>query len=100
MELIFEKSREGRKATHLPELDVPLQENLIPKEYLREELDLPELSEADIIRHYTALSKRNFGVDNGFYPLGSCTMKYSPKINEDTSRLPGFTQLHPYTPEE
>ncbi|MBI2653139.1 aminomethyl-transferring glycine dehydrogenase subunit GcvPB [Candidatus Woesearchaeota archaeon] len=100
MKLIFEKSVRGRKAVELPKLDVPLQANLIPEEYVRQELELPEVSELDVIRHYTALSRRNFGVDNGFYPLGSCTMKYNPKINEDTARLEGFSQLHPYVPEE
>lgn len=100
MKLIFEKSVKGRKAVELPKLDVPLQTGLIPEEHIRLKLDLPEVSELDIIRHYTALSRRNFGVDNGFYPLGSCTMKYNPKINEDAARLEGFSQLHPYAPEE
>ncbi|MAG91824.1 glycine dehydrogenase (aminomethyl-transferring) [Candidatus Woesearchaeota archaeon] len=99
MKLIFEISKKGRKAVQFPELDVPEQENLLPQDLLRGELELPEVSEVDIIRHYTALSRRNFGVDNGFYPLGSCTMKYNPKINEDSARLNGFAQLHPYTPE-
>jgi len=96
MKLIFEKSVEGRKGISLPELDVPKKENLIQNELIREDNNLPELSEIDIIRHFTALSRWNFGVDNGFYPLGSCTMKYNPKINEDVSRLEGFTMLHPY----
>ncbi len=100
MKLIFEKSVKGRKAVQLPKLGVPMQENVIPKEYLRQELDLPEVSELDIVRHYTALSRRNIGIDTSFYPLGSCTMKYNPKINEDAARLDGFANLHPYTPEE
>jgi glycine dehydrogenase subunit 2 len=100
MKLIFEKSAKGRKAVQLPKLDVHLQENLIPQEYIREELDLPEVSELDVVRHYTSLSRKNFGVDNGFYPLGSCTMKYNPRINEDTARLPGFLLLHPLAAEE
>lgn len=100
MQLIFEKSVRGRKAIYLPALGVPLQQGLIPEKYLREELELPEVSELDVVRHYTALSRRNFGVDNGFYPLGSCTMKYNPKINEDAARLNGFSELHPYAPEE
>lgn len=100
MKLIFEKSVKGRKGIQLPKLDVPLQANLIPEEYVRQELELPEVSELDVIRHYTELSRRNFGIDNGFYPLGSCTMKYNPKINEDMARLDGFSQLHPYVPEE
>ena len=100
MELIFEKSRPGRRAGKVPACDVPEVPlaSLIVPELLREELDLPEVAEADLIRHYTALSQRNFGVDMGFYPLGSCTMKYNPKINEDMGRLPGFTGLHPYAP--
>src|SRR3989338_1975001 len=100
MKLIFEKSVKGRKAVQFPKLDVPMQDNLVPKEFLRQELDLPEVSEFDVVRHYIALSRRNFGVDNGFYPLGSCTMKYNPRINEDAARIPGFAQLHPLTPEE
>ena len=99
MELIFEKSSAGRNAIELPELDVPEKNDLLPKNILRNELNLPELSELDVVRHYTALSRKNFGVDNGFYPLGSCTMKYSPKINEDIARLPGFTAIHPLAPE-
>lgn len=97
--LIFNKSVEGRKGIELPELDVPETEN-IPKEFLREDVDLPEVSEVDIVRHYTKLSKLNYGVDDGFYPLGSCTMKYNPKINEDMASLPSFSLLHPYSPEE
>ena len=96
MKLLFEKSVEGRKGISLPELEVPKKDNLIPTELVRDGNGLPELSEVDIVRHFTALSRRNFGVDNGFYPLGSCTMKYNPKINEDVSRLEGFTMLHPY----
>lgn len=99
MKLIFEKSVEGRCAFELPELDVPVQGNLISKKYLRNELNLPEVSEMDIVRHYTSLSRRNFGVDQGFYPLGSCTMKYNPKINEDMARLAGFAGIHPLAPE-
>ena len=98
MPLIFEISKEGRIGYSLPEMDVPEEqiETLIPEEYIRtEEAGLPEVSELDIMRHYTDLSKRNHGVDSGFYPLGSCTMKYNPKINEDIARLPGFAHLHP-----
>ncbi|ADH99788.1 aminomethyl-transferring glycine dehydrogenase subunit GcvPB [Salisediminibacterium selenitireducens] len=101
--LIFELSKKGRIAYSLPELDVEetaLSED-IPSEWMRdEEPGLPEVSELQLVRHYTALSRRNHGVDNGFYPLGSCTMKYNPKINEDTARLPGFAHIHPYQPEE
>jgi glycine dehydrogenase subunit 2 len=100
MKLLFEKSSAGRRGVELPELDVPRRANLLPRESLREELGLPELSEVDVVRHYTHLSRMNFGVDVGFYPLGSCTMKYNPKINEDISRFDGFTCLHPYSPAE
>lgn len=98
MPLIFEITKPGRIGYSLPERDVPEVgiESLIPNEYIRmEEPNLPEVSELDIMRHYTALSKRNHGVDSGFYPLGSCTMKYNPKINEDVARLPGFAHVHP-----
>jgi glycine dehydrogenase subunit 2 len=96
--LIFELSREDRIGYSLPEMDIPEVElsDLIPNEYLREEEpELPEVSELDIMRHYTALSKRNHGVDSGFYPLGSCTMKYNPKVNENVARLNGFAHIHP-----
>ncbi|MBW2980546.1 aminomethyl-transferring glycine dehydrogenase subunit GcvPB [Candidatus Woesearchaeota archaeon] len=95
MDLIFQKSKKGRKGYSLPKLDVPKKE-ILPKELLRESIELPEVSEIDIVRHYTALSRRNHGIDNGFYPLGSCTMKYNPKINEDIAKLSGFTNTHPY----
>ena len=95
MQLIFEKNKKGKKGTTLPSLDVPEKTNLIPKDLVRTSNNLPELSEVELIRHFTALSKRNFGVDDGFYPLGSCTMKYNPKINEDMAKLEGFTNSHP-----
>ncbi|MEA3369460.1 MAG: aminomethyl-transferring glycine dehydrogenase subunit GcvPB [Candidatus Ratteibacteria bacterium] len=100
--LIFEKGACGRNGISLPEMDVPFQGvgGLIPKNLLRKELPLPELSEPEVVRHYTNLSKLNFSVDGNFYPLGSCTMKYNPKINEELAALPGFTQLHPYQGEE
>lgn len=100
--LIFELSQAGRMAYSLPECDVPEQElsTLIPERLLRSEpAALPEVYEVDVIRHYTELSRLNFGIDNGFYPLGSCTMKYNPKVNEDVARYPGFACLHPYQPE-
>lgn len=100
--LIFELSQPGRVAYSLPACDVPETEaaELIPSHLLRSEpAALPEVYEVDVIRHYTELSRLNFGVDNGFYPLGSCTMKYNPKINEDTARFPGFAGIHPYQPE-
>ncbi|MFS0671179.1 aminomethyl-transferring glycine dehydrogenase subunit GcvPB [Peribacillus frigoritolerans] len=97
--LIFEISTSGRIGYSLPEMDVatiPLEE-ILPADYIREEeAKLPEVSELDIMRHYTALSKRNHGVDSGFYPLGSCTMKYNPKINENVARFKGFAHIHPY----
>lgn len=96
--LLKEISRPGRKGYTLPENDVPLRpmEELLPQGLQRgREAELPQVSEVDIMRHYTNLSNKNFGVDTGFYPLGSCTMKYNPKINEVLSRLPGFTRLHP-----
>ncbi|KAB2333839.1 aminomethyl-transferring glycine dehydrogenase subunit GcvPB [Bacillus mesophilum] len=96
--LIFELTKPGRIGYSLPELDIPEVDmsEMLPEEYLRvEEADLPEVSELDIMRHYTALSKRNHGVDSGFYPLGSCTMKYNPKINENVARFNGFAHVHP-----
>jgi glycine dehydrogenase subunit 2 len=100
--LLMELGAPGRRAYLLPELDVPSQavEELIPSEHLRPEpAPLPELSELEVVRHYTGLSRRNHGVDVGFYPLGSCTMKYNPKVNEDLAAYPGFASLHPYQPE-
>ncbi|NHM30281.1 aminomethyl-transferring glycine dehydrogenase subunit GcvPB [Neobacillus terrae] len=96
--LIFEQGRPGRVGFSLPDLDVPEMDlsQLLPEGYIREEEpELPEVSELDIMRHYTALSKRNHGLDSGFYPLGSCTMKYNPKINENVARFNGFAHIHP-----
>ncbi|MFP7297659.1 aminomethyl-transferring glycine dehydrogenase subunit GcvPB [Neobacillus niacini] len=96
--LIFELSTPGRIGYSLPEMDIPELDlsSLLPEGYLREEEpELPEVSELDIMRHYTALSRRNHGVDSGFYPLGSCTMKYNPKINENVARFNGFAHVHP-----
>ena len=96
--LIFELSTPGRIGYSLPEMDIPEVDlgSLLPEGYLREEEpELPEVSELDIMRHYTALSRRNHGVDSGFYPLGSCTMKYNPKINENVARFNGFAHVHP-----
>ena len=100
--LIFETSRPGRKAYSLPECDVPKKaiSDLIDSSFLREKApELPEVSELDAVRHYTKLSQRNHGVDSGFYPLGSCTMKYNPKVNEAIARFDGFINCHPYQPE-
>ena len=100
--LIFDLSAPGRSAVSLPSCDVPevSVEALVPNSLLRQqEPQLPELAEVDVVRHFTRLSTFNHGVDTGFYPLGSCTMKYNPKVNEMLSRLTGFTALHPYQPE-
>lgn len=93
--LIYELSAPGRVGITLPDPDVPLAKPL-PAEFQRDDLDLPEVSEVDVVRHYLRLSQMNYGVDKGMYPLGSCTMKYNPKFNEDMARLPGFAALHPY----
>ena len=101
--LIFEKSSPGRRCFILPACDVPEKPitNFFPEKMLRkQEPKLPEVSEIDVVRHFTRLSQMNFCVDTNFYPLGSCTMKYNPKINEDAARLEGFTKLHPYQPIE
>ncbi|TCP59630.1 glycine dehydrogenase (decarboxylating) beta subunit [Tumebacillus sp. BK434] len=101
--LIFELSEPGRVSYSLPELDVPEEpiENLIPQAYIRSTpAQLPEMAELDLVRHFTELSKRNHGVDDGFYPLGSCTMKYNPKRNEKAAAIPGFAQIHPLQPQE
>ncbi|MCP3761319.1 aminomethyl-transferring glycine dehydrogenase subunit GcvPB [Domibacillus sp. A3M-37] len=101
-DLIFEISRPGRVGCSLPESDVDAVDltKKLPAHLIREEApELPEVSELQLVRHYTALSNKNHGVDNGFYPLGSCTMKYNPKINEDVARLDGFSRIHPYQPE-
>jgi glycine dehydrogenase subunit 2 len=95
---LFELSSPGRTGVTFPEPDVPFAD--IPQDLLRENLPLPELAEVDVIRHYVRLSKFNYSVDDGFYPLGSCTMKYNPKINEDTARLMGFANAHPLQPIE
>jgi len=95
---IFELSSPGRTGVTFPTSDVP--EVAFPEALLRKELPLPELAEVDVIRHYMHLSKFNYSVDGGYYPLGSCTMKYNPKINEDTARLPGFAYSHPLQPIE
>src|SRR5699024_5711116 len=101
--LIFELSKPGREGYKIPSLDVEDVdvENLITGEYLNEkELELPEISKFEVIRHYTSHTDKNFGLDTGFYPLGSCTMKYNPKINEDMARLDGFTNIHPLQRED
>jgi glycine dehydrogenase subunit 2 len=99
VKLIFEKSQPGRRASSLPRHDLPEAE--VPDELRRAEPPrLPELPEFELVRHFTELSTRNFGIDTGFYPLGSCTMKYNPRVNERVAALPGFRDLHPLQEEE
>ena len=99
MKLIYERSQPGRRAGRLPHYDLPRAE--LP-EHLRRAAPprLPELAEPELVRHFTALADRNFGVDTGFYPLGSCTMKHNPRVNERVVSLPGFRDLHPYQEDE
>ncbi|MBN1217929.1 MAG: aminomethyl-transferring glycine dehydrogenase subunit GcvPB [Anaerolineae bacterium] len=96
--LLFEMSSPGRTAFSLPELDVP--ETPLPNDLVRDEVDLPEISELELVRHYLRLSQKNFSIDTHFYPLGSCTMKYNPKVNETAAGLEGFARTHPFQPEE
>ena len=99
MKLIFEKSQAGRRGGELPHYELPRAK--VPDELRRETPPrLPELAEPEIVRHFTELSTRNFGIDTGFYPLGSCTMKYNPRVNERLAMLPGFRDLHPYQDED
>ena len=94
---LYELSVPGRQGITLPDADVP--ETPIPEALIRPDSSLPELSELDVVRHFQRLSQRNFGVDSGFYPLGSCTMKYNPRINEAMAALSGFTEAHPLADE-
>ena len=96
MKLIFEKGTPGRHCHLLPDCDVPVHQIGVGR---KEKLNLPELSENEISRHYTGLAGRAHGVNNGFYPLGSCTMKYNPKVNEEAASLEGFAGIHPLQPE-
>ncbi|MBI3314504.1 MAG: aminomethyl-transferring glycine dehydrogenase subunit GcvPB, partial [Candidatus Omnitrophica bacterium] len=99
MELIFEKSVKGRRGFRFPDSDVPVGPQ-VPQKYARsDEAPLPEVSELDVVRHYTLLSQKNFSIDTHFYPLGSCTMKYNPKFTEALARLSGFAELHPLLPQ-
>lgn len=101
--LIFEQSSPGRRADSLPPLDVEAEpmEKIVPGKYLRKEIEgFPELSEPQVLRHFTRLSQWNYGIDLGLYPLGSCTMKYNPKVDEEIARLPGWASLHPLVPDE
>ena len=96
--LLFEKSREGRGCAILPECDVPV---VLPqeKDARKKALHMPALSEPELSRHYTELAHKTRGVNDGFYPLGSCTMKYNPRVNEQIAALEGFNQIHPLQPE-
>src|SRR4030066_1355684 len=101
--LIFERASEGKRGIDIPKSDVfeVRPEDVIPADLLRTGIEgFPEVSEIDVVRHFTRLSQWNYGVDTGFYPLGSCTMKYNPKVNEEIARMSGFANLHPYTPED
>ncbi|MCK9573618.1 MAG: aminomethyl-transferring glycine dehydrogenase subunit GcvPB [Candidatus Omnitrophica bacterium] len=100
--LIFEKSDSGIKASYVKKPEIGLKEpkEILPANCLRSGLELPSLGELEVVRHYTNLSKRNFSLDTNFYPLGSCTMKYNPKINEELASLEGFLNIHPYQNEE
>ena len=95
--LIFEISSPGRTAFTLPDLDVP--QTPLPDDYVRDDLNLPEVSELEFVRHYTRLSQKNYAIDTVFYPLGSCTMKYNPKVNEKAASIEGLSQVHPLQPE-
>ena len=102
--LIFERSQTGRVGYHLPKLDVDETnlDDIIPAELRRDDGmgDIPEVSEVDVVRHFTRMSTWNYSIDLGMYPLGSCTMKYNSRLNEKVARIPGFTNLHPLAPEE
>ena len=95
----MERSVPGRVGAILPPLDVPAQPLPDPG-LLRTELDLPEVSEPEVVQYFTTLSQLNFSIDTHFYPLGSCTMKYNPKINDEVAGLPGFAAIHPLQPPE
>jgi len=97
--LLIELSRPGTPGHQLPALDVPVTDDLEPQ-LLRSDLRVPELGELDVVRHFTHLAQRNFSIDSVFYPLGSCTMKYNPKVNEDVARLAGIARIHPMQPDE
>ena len=99
---LYEQSVPGRVGYALPKVDVPAKplDGLLGVAPLRAELPLPEVGELEVVRHFIKLSHRNHAIDVGFYPLGSCTMKYNPKINEEVVRLPGIAGCHPLQPEE
>ena len=99
MKLVYEESQPGRRASSLPQPDLPAGE--VPDALRRSSPPrLPEISEPELVRHFTALADRTFGIDTGFYPLGSCTMKHNPRVNERVVALPGFRDLHPLQEED
>ena len=100
---IFSKSKKGRNKYRAGDTGIPDTKlnGLVPEDLLRtKSIGIPDLSESEVVRHFTSLARKNYGVDDGIYPLGSCTMKYNPKINEVTARLPGFAHIHPLQPIE
>ena len=97
--LLMDRSVAGRRAFTLPESDVPVQELPDPS-LLRDDIELPEVSQLEVIRYFSLLSQLNFSIDTNFYPLGSCTMKYNPKINDELANLPGLADIHPLQPAE
>jgi glycine dehydrogenase subunit 2 len=101
--LIFEQSAAGREGYSVPEAEVPevAIDTTIPAHLLRDEVaGFPEVAELDVLRHFTRLSQWNYAIDLGTFPLGSCTMKYNPRVNEEVARISGFSRIHPYEPEE
>ena len=96
--LLMDRSVPGRLGTTLPPLDVPAQE-LPPADVLRDSLEMPEVSEGELVRYFSQISQFNFSIDHNFYPLGSCTMKYNPKLNDEMAGLPGMSEIHPHQPD-
>ena len=92
--LLFDQSIKGKVGTTLPSMDIP-EQKLPNSDELREEITMPEVSENEIVRYFSSISQMNFSIDHNFYPLGSCTMKYNPKLNDDIAALPGFNEIHP-----
>ena len=99
MKLIFEKSVLGRRGFEVSKSDVDVKAEIPSKYKRKKDCPFPEVSELDVVRHFTALSQRNFSIDTHFYPLGSCTMKYNPKFTEDVAAIEGFSNLHPLLPQ-
>lgn len=95
--LLFEQGQPGRATPYVA--TSASARSFLPREVMRDDLELPDLSELEMVRHFTRLSQKNFGIDLGFYPLGSCTMKHNPKVNDAAAALPGFRDLHPFTPD-